>query len=144
MWRAIDRARALCAPGGIFALALYVKTPLCGMWTVEKRLYAGHPWLRPLLLYSYTIPLLLRQTLATGNVLGYIREYKRKRGMSFMVDVKDWLGGYPYESVREEELIRDMEEAGFEMVNSRNTKAGLGLFGTGCGEWVFRRRGERA
>src|SRR5579872_3114607 len=43
MWPAIGRAANLVAPGGRLVLALYRKTPLCGFWRIEKRLYTASP-----------------------------------------------------------------------------------------------------
>src|SRR6476661_3992876 len=39
MWEAVARAADMVEPGGIFAFALYEKTPLCGFWEKEKRFY---------------------------------------------------------------------------------------------------------
>lgn len=138
MWDAIRNASDLCKPGGEFAIALYLKTPLCEMWKKEKRIYCDYPVMRPLIRLPYTSLLLMRRSLATrGNPARFLREYKSGRGMNFFVDVKDWLGGYPYESVSDEDIVAFLGERGFALARSRNTKAGLGVFGTGCGEWVF-------
>jgi 2-polyprenyl-6-hydroxyphenyl methylase/3-demethylubiquinone-9 3-methyltransferase len=51
--------------------------------------------------------------------------------------VHDWLGGYPYESISPEELRHKMKELGFQELRSFTHPAGLGLFGTGCDEFVF-------
>ena len=111
---------------------------MCGVWKKEKRLYCDYPVLRPLVRVPYTGLLLARQSVANRrSPQRYLREYKAGRGMDFFVDIKDWLGGYPYESVSHDELMDFLSPKGFEFVRSRNTDAGLGLFGTGCGEWVF-------
>ena len=36
MWPAIEKAAALVGPGGYLALAIYSKTPLCGLWGMGK------------------------------------------------------------------------------------------------------------
>jgi 2-polyprenyl-6-hydroxyphenyl methylase/3-demethylubiquinone-9 3-methyltransferase len=42
------------------------------------------------------------------------REYKKYRGMAVRTDIKDWLGGYPYEFATADELVRFCEaELGF-------------------------------
>ena len=33
----------MVTPGGYFALALYRRTPLCGFWRTEKKIYAASP-----------------------------------------------------------------------------------------------------
>lgn len=40
MWPAVAKAAALVADGGMLAVALYGKTPFCGLWRIEKRLYS--------------------------------------------------------------------------------------------------------
>ena len=57
--------------------------------------------------------------------------------MSFWRDVDDWLGGYPYESVSSDELTRHMAKQGWDLKRSFDTTPPFGLFGSGCGEWVF-------
>ena len=60
--------------------------------------------------------------------------------MSWRHDVHDWLGGYPYESTTPEETRRRV--AGFGLVEVRSSTrppVALGLFGSHCDEFVFRR-----
>jgi 2-polyprenyl-3-methyl-5-hydroxy-6-metoxy-1,4-benzoquinol methylase len=139
MWTAISNASKLVSDGGHYCLALYLKTPLCGAWTVEKRLYSKHSRLRGPIKAGFVAAFVTIQTLKARNAASYIRNYKKSRGMEFLVDVDDWLGGYPYESVRPRELERFVEGLGFETEARFNQKIGSGLFGTGCGEWNFRK-----
>ena len=129
-------------PGGTFAIALYRKTPLCRAWTLEKKFYANRRLLRPFVRYPFAAALLLAHFLKGRNPVSYVRNYGAQRGMSFMHDVDDWLGGYPYESVEPDELVAFFEKHGFRPVLEMNTESHIGLFGTGCGEWVFQRTGE--
>lgn len=137
MWKAIENAASSVKPGGRFCMALYLKTPFCGAWAVEKKLYAQNNWLRPLIKWPYIGAFLLAKAIRTGDAVSYVRNYKNGRGMEFLVDVDDWLGGYPYESVEPAELERFMTKLGFKMQEQFGTQAGSGLFGTGCGEWRF-------
>ncbi len=43
MHKAISAAAQLVSPGGLLALGLYHKTPFCGLWRIEKRLYSQAP-----------------------------------------------------------------------------------------------------
>ena len=57
----------------------------------------------------------------------HIANYKKKRGMDFYHDVRDWIGGYPYESIAPEELNRLLTPLGFDLVKQftqRKTKPG--------------------
>lgn len=139
---ALERAASLVRPGGRLVLALYRKTPLCGFWRREKRLYTHGPrWYRPIA-DRVLAALLVAGLLAIGrNPIRYIRDYPKARGMSFMTDVRDWLGGYPYESIAPEETRRRLAALGFAEERFFPCNTRLGLLGVGCDEYVFRRQG---
>jgi 2-polyprenyl-6-hydroxyphenyl methylase/3-demethylubiquinone-9 3-methyltransferase len=67
----------------------------------------------------------------------HIASYRNKRGMDFLHDVRDWLGGYPYESIAPAELDAILVPLGFTGLK-RNVKRRSGLFGSGCDEYVYR------
>lgn len=142
MWEAISRASDRVKPGGSFVLAIYRKTPLCWAWKIEKRIFTnGSKLLRSAIRTPY-IGAFKLYLLATGRrATDYIENYKGARGMNFYNDVDDWLGGYPYESATEAEIVAFMAGLGFvpELVFELHPK--LGLFGTGCSEFRFRRNG---
>ena len=78
---------------------------------------------------------------ATGrNPSVYVRNYKSARGMNWHRDVHDWLGGYPYESANPAEVKTQLGRLGFTVIRSIERPAGIGIFGTGCDEFVSRRR----
>ena len=54
--------------------------------------------------------------------------------MDFLVDVVDWVGGYPYEYARTDEVIGFVEPLGFRLVRSTR-----GATPIACNEFVFRR-----
>ena len=60
------------------------------------------------------------------------REYVRNRGMSPWRDVVDWVGGYPFEVAKPEEVLERVRSVGFEL--TKMTTCGGGL---GCNEYVF-------
>jgi 2-polyprenyl-6-hydroxyphenyl methylase/3-demethylubiquinone-9 3-methyltransferase len=131
MATAVANARNLVAPGGTFIVALYLQTQFCGMWRRIKRMYSsGGPLRQKLMATAYIQALRLR---------GLERAH-RGRGMDFRHDAIDWLGGYPYESASPE-LAAKLVGRDFRLLKSFNTVAARGLFGNGCGEYVFRRIG---
>lgn len=140
MHEAIKKAAAMVGEHGIFAFALYRKTPMCGFWTLEKRWYSHAETRKQQVarrLYTYLLKSRLR--LSGQDPTTYIHNYRSQRGMNFEHDVHDWLGGYPYESITPSEVRRTMGELGFTEVRSVTERAGIGLFGSGCDEFVFRR-----
>lgn len=142
MWRAVENAAHLVAPGGMFVIALYKKTPLCGFWKREKKFYTVMPGpIRAVLDITYAA-LYALGLLATGrNPVSYIRNYPAQRGMRFLTDVRDWLGGYPYESAAPDAVKTRVEALGFRLEKSFNTQKmkAFGFFGSGCAEYVFQK-----
>nr|WP_166181093.1 class I SAM-dependent methyltransferase [Altererythrobacter segetis] len=140
MWDAVEKAAQFVKPGGLFAIALYQKTPMCGAWRVEKRLYTAAPgplrWLARML---YKAAYIARMVVTGKNPLRTIRAYKTSRGMNFHTDVHDWLGGYPYESATPAEIKAHIEPLGFEPYREFPLPFGIGAFGTGCCEFVFQK-----
>lgn len=143
MNKAVHKAASLVRPGGKFIIALYKKTPLCGFWRIEKRLFNALPsWLRfiPTSIYValYACGLLAQKR----NPISYIRSYKNARGMNFWHDAIDWLGGYPYESATPDEVDELVTTQGFQALSSFNTRpcTAFGVFGSGCAEYAFLKR----
>jgi 2-polyprenyl-6-hydroxyphenyl methylase/3-demethylubiquinone-9 3-methyltransferase len=140
MHLAILNASRLVQPGGLLVLALYGKTPYCGLWKRIKRWYCKADSDSREAAERWYIRLFGWYLLLRGKRLkDHIGNYPTKRGMDFHHDVRDWLGGYPYESISPAALSRILEPLGFECVK-QNVKRRSGLFGSGCDEYVFRAR----
>lgn len=138
MWKAIEVAARMVAPSGRFAVALYQKTPMCGFWRLEKRVYLQLPHLAQVGIRKIYNAARLAYMLVRGtNPVSYVREYN-KRGMSFVHDAHDWLGGYPYESVHRDKTIAFMANMGFEAEHAPAERGATGFFGSGCLEFTFR------
>lgn len=142
LWRALDCACSMVKPGGTFAVALYERTPLCGLWTVEKRIYRRLPavaqkLLRGIYLTAWGAGMLVRRR----NPLRYVRE-GQERGMHVFHDIHDWMGGYPYQSTTAPEVDAFMTKRGFERRKLVPWPVRLGgVFGSGCTEYVYRQTG---
>jgi 2-polyprenyl-6-hydroxyphenyl methylase/3-demethylubiquinone-9 3-methyltransferase len=63
--------------------------------------------------------------------------------MNFSHDVHDWLGGFPYETATATEIHDRVCSMGFIEERSFRLPKTLGLFGSGCHEFVFQKQGER-
>ncbi|WP_234981612.1 class I SAM-dependent methyltransferase [Fontimonas thermophila] len=143
---ALRRACALVAPQGLLAIAIYKKSWLCWAWALEKRWYTerASPRARRWAQRLYQAAWRLNLTLKGIDYNTYVREYPRARGMRFETDVADWLGGWPYESATRSQIEAWVGREGFTLVHcnvspSRLGGRTLGLFGTRCDEFVFRR-----
>lgn len=138
MYQAITDASRMVKPGGLFAFALYRKTILCSLWKHIKRWYSHTSKNKQSIARSIYINLLkLRYTLSGRNFTKYKLSYVSSRGMSFEHDVHDWLGGYPYESITPSEVEKFMTGLNFSLLRKNVHPSGLGLFGSGCDEYVF-------
>ena len=142
MWTSIERAAALVKPGGQFALSIYSATPLDRMWKAEKWAYSRLP--RPvqwIVRQAYTAALLATRTVRhRQNPISFYLSV-HARGMNFTHDMHDWLGGYPYETADADTIKEKLSSLDFREVRSFVLPKTIGLFGTGCNEFVFERRG---
>jgi 2-polyprenyl-6-hydroxyphenyl methylase/3-demethylubiquinone-9 3-methyltransferase len=138
MWAAIDNAIEFVDDNGKFVVALYVETYLCWFWKVEKYFYNKLGFFKPFIKYPFSFLLIMAMAIKNKKKPTVIlNEYVKKRGMSFFHDVDDWLGGYPYESVKPDFLVSYIESKGFKMTLANCKTPKIGVFGSGCGEWVF-------
>jgi 2-polyprenyl-6-hydroxyphenyl methylase/3-demethylubiquinone-9 3-methyltransferase len=139
MYEAIRNAAGLVLPGGQFVFALYRKTRLCRLWALEKRWYCRASAPAQSVARGAYIAMMRSAFVATGrDFKSYVAAYRGKRGMSYVHDVHDWLGGYPYESITPAAVAHEMTGLGFSHVRSKVQKYSTGLFGSGCDEYTYR------
>jgi len=145
MRHAIKNAAKLVNSGGMLAIALYRKTLCCPLWTIEKRWYASaSPPAQRLAVALYVSAMRTRFLLTGKSFNAYVASYKNNvRAMDFEHNVRDWLGGYPYESIRPDEVIDFVSKLGFECAHMNCEPQSIGLFGSGCDEFVFRSSAAR-
>jgi SAM-dependent methyltransferase len=139
MWRAIRNTSTLVEKDGLLYLSIYNKvTGRKGseLWLKIKRLYnhspnAGKRVLETLYFLRYGV---LSQLVAFRNPWTFYRRYTQGRGMNFWIDIRDWLGGYPYEFAPAGEVFRFCtRELGMRLVNLRTTST------LGVNEFLFRK-----
>ncbi len=120
MWKAIENAATLIKEGGLFYIALYTTTPATPYWIeIKKRYNRASSFQKRLMEYRYVFRHHIRPALsARKNPLTVLCSINRTRGMDFMTDVRDWLGGYPYEDAKPEEVfLFCTEKLGLRMIN---------------------------
>jgi SAM-dependent methyltransferase len=141
MWAALDNVRSLVAPGGRLYIAIYHDAGRSSRrWLRIKRLYNRFPpSARPIVLVPAFCalwgPIFLRD-LVRGSPLQTWRSYGGTRGMSPWRDVVDWVGGYPYEFAKPEEIFDFYKDRGFTLSKMQTFN------GNGCDQFVFVRSGE--
>lgn len=139
MWKAIDHAAAMVAPGGLLVIALYRKTHSDALWKIEKRIYSAAPgWLQAAIQSGYLLAVRAAYAVRGINFKEHVASYKTKRGMDFYHDMHDWLGGYPYETASPAEVEAALTHKGFRLDRAFTKPTSLGLLGAGCDEYVYR------
>jgi 2-polyprenyl-6-hydroxyphenyl methylase/3-demethylubiquinone-9 3-methyltransferase len=130
-------------PGGLLSVALYNDAGgRSRRWVTLKRTYNSLPsWLRPTFAALTIVPMEVRMmlgALARFNPREYIERWTKygdtHRGMTKWRDVIDWVGGYPYEYARVDEIFHFYRERGYVLRNLACSKGPLG-----CNEFVFER-----
>jgi 2-polyprenyl-6-hydroxyphenyl methylase/3-demethylubiquinone-9 3-methyltransferase len=130
MWQAMQNASDTVAPNGKLFIAIYNFQPFASSyWTFVKRTYNKYPLSRPLFVLAYS-PLVMLTMLR--NNLG---NRKSARGMSVLYDFYDWVGGYPFEVSRPEQIFDYFKAKGY-LLRKIKTVGGK----MGCNEFVFQRQ----
>lgn len=141
MWRALEAAGRRVAPGGQLFIAIYAdRGAQTARWKKLKKLYCQLPAaLRPAYAALTMVPIEARSALRAvlrGRPMDYVREwtgYSANRGMNKWRDIIDWVGGYPYEAAKADDLFQFYRDRGFTLERLRCDG------GLGCHELVFRR-----
>ncbi len=139
MWKALSNVANMARPGSRVFISIYNdQGGQSRRWTRVKRMYNTGPAGRAVVLGAF-VPVFAAQHLAHDvlrrrNPLDTYREYYRTRGMSRVHDWVDWLGGYPFEVAKPEEVIALFRDRGFLLEKLKTCGGGLG-----CNEFLFRR-----
>ena len=140
MWQAIRNAATLVEDGGMFFLSIYNRVEGRGSsayWTRVKRLYNRLPELgKAALEAAYLVRYgIVPEILRFRNPLTTVRNYGQDRGMNYWADMRDWLGGYPYEFASAGEVFRFCnKDLGLGLINLRSTNT------RATNEFLFRKQ----
>jgi len=147
MWAAIDNLAEMVSNRGLLTLAIYNdELYVSRIWRGVKRAYQRLPgFLRPLfvalvgawLFAKRFATTLLAAALRLATLrnpfvpfMNWARE-SQARGMHAWYDLVDWVGGWPFETARPEEVFRFLRDRGF-VLRELTTSPGHG-----CNEFVF-------
>ena len=139
MWQALENVSRMIAEHGKLFISIYNdQDGASRRWFIVKRFYNWLPKpgrfmiLGPALVRLWGVTVL--RDLFLGNPFLTWSNYKRERGMSPWHDVVDWVGGYPFEVARPEEIFEFFKQKGFVLVKLKTCGGGRG-----CNEFVFRK-----
>lgn len=129
MWAALENVMRLVAKDGSILIALYNDQGwISRYWLVIKQVYVRHPFMRwPLLLLHAPYLFLLR-----GVVRFVTRRGRLERGMSLWYDMRDWVGGYPFEVATPARVADFMQQRGYQLTAQKTCGSRHG-----CNEFVF-------
>jgi 2-polyprenyl-6-hydroxyphenyl methylase/3-demethylubiquinone-9 3-methyltransferase len=137
MWKGMDNCLKLMKDSGVFFAALYdydIQTnPSAEFWLDVKRRYNQSGWFgkQCLIAWYYWHFLLYRNLINLRTVWKRARSHKRGRGMALYTDVVDWLGGWPMEFAKRQEVKNWALTSGLEIAVMVTGKANT--------EYLFRR-----
>ncbi|MFO1468926.1 MAG: class I SAM-dependent methyltransferase [Steroidobacteraceae bacterium] len=140
MWEALANVDPLVGPGGQLFIALYNDQGRSSRyWWHVKKAYVGLPrFLRFIVLVPSFLrlwaPTMLRDLLR-GRPLATWRARSEDRGMSPYRDVIDWVGGFPFEVCKPEQVFEFFKGRGYELQRLKTSAGGIA-----CNEFVFARR----
>lgn len=127
---ALENAARRVAPGGRFMVAIYNRHWSSGIWKIIKWFYnrVGRVG-QKIIVWIFTPIIFIAKWLVT-----FKNPLKMRRGMDFMHNIVDWVGGYPYEYAGVEEMTRSLKGLGFDAVEARNANTPIG-----CNEFICRK-----
>lgn len=139
MYQALENANNLVADRGILFISIYNdQGRISKMWKNIKKAYNNSPKaLRVLIIFPCLVrfwgPATIKDIL-TGKPFFTWHSYTKQRGMSPYHDVVDWVGGYPFEVARPEEIFDFFHKRGYTL-EKLFTAGG----GHACNQYVFRK-----
>jgi 2-polyprenyl-3-methyl-5-hydroxy-6-metoxy-1,4-benzoquinol methylase len=144
MWTALENVISLVGDSGRLFISIYNdQGKFSRRWWKIKQIYNRlPPALRFLVLWPVGAHLWWRLTVKDFLLLRPLhswREYNQKRGMSPWRDVVDWVGGFPFEVAKPEQIFDFYRQRGFSLERLLTCGGTLG-----CNQFVFRRTGGAA
>jgi 2-polyprenyl-6-hydroxyphenyl methylase/3-demethylubiquinone-9 3-methyltransferase len=145
MWGALNNLLGMVSDKGYVVIALYNDQGVWSkVWKNIKAIYNKLPhFLKPLFVFLIMAPIELK-IMAVPLLKGKFRfvlerwsRYGRNsgRGMSRWHDMVDWVGGYPFEVSKPEDVFYFFRKRGF-LLTELKTCAGE----SGCNEYVFEKK----
>jgi 2-polyprenyl-3-methyl-5-hydroxy-6-metoxy-1,4-benzoquinol methylase len=139
MWQAMENVSDRVQDGGTLFAAIYNDQGKASrVWRAVKVLYnrsfACRILITPLYLACMVAHGLALDLIGWNNPFSRYFGYQKRRGMSLWPDVLDWLGGYPFEVARADEINDFYKTRGFTLIHSTLSKGGKGR---GNNQYIF-------
>lgn len=132
MWESFKNICLCVAPTGKLFIAIYNNQGwVSRYWTLVKKTYNRKKFGR-ILMISLHAPYLLGLRYLSRVLTGRL---SMERGMSIYWDMIDWLGGYPFETAKPEDIFHFFRKSGFVLEELKTCGGRMG-----CNEFVFQKK----
>ena len=137
MWQALKNLGSLVNEGGSLFISIYNDLGCRSkIWRFIKHFYclsfAGKILIIIIFIPYFVLRGFASDILKLQNPIFHCREYKKSRGMSMVHDWFDWLGGYPFEVAKPEEIFNFYKNNGFILEKLKTCGCNHA-----CNEYVF-------
>ena len=137
MWKALGNVSPLVSSGGKIFVSIYNDQGMASrIWKKVKRIYNTMPrWAGFWVVFpafGYLWGPMAVYDLVRGKPFHRWKIYSKERGMSPWRDVIDWVGGYPFEVAKPEEIFDFFRTKGFHLLKLKTVRGYHG-----CNEFVF-------
>lgn len=138
MYKALENSCSLVKNGGILFISIYNDQGIYSkIWrSVKKKYNSSNYVMKKIILYCAFIRLwgvqFIKSFFKTGNIFYSWNRYYLNRGMSPANDVIDWVGGYPFEVAKPEEIFKFIFSKGFKLIDLKTCGGAKG-----CNEFIF-------
>jgi len=138
MHTALENTKVPLKKGGYLYIAIYNdQGSISRFWSVVKRSYCstlfGKFIVTAIFVPYFALLCGAISMIRYKNPWGYFVEYRSRRGMSIYYDWIDWLGGYPFEVAKPEQIFKFYQQADFTLKNLVTT------IHMGCNEFLFQK-----
>ena len=129
MWNGLENL-LMCKPKYLYIALYNDQGVISKYWHLVKKIYNFHPALA-----FITIMIHLPYIYVLRLIVNSIKRRASYRGMDLWIDMKDWLGGLPFEVARPSKVIefcaqRNMDRHHIKTVGNK----------LGCNEYVFKKK----
>lgn len=138
MYLAFKNVAALLNPNGKLFISIYNDQGISSkVWYWIKKNYNQSNKIIKGILLMYTLircwtVRCIKDLFTTGDFLNTWNNYSKNRGMSAWYDLIDWVGGYPFQVAKPEQVFNFFKDRGFTLQYLKTCGGQLG-----CNEFVF-------
>lgn len=122
MWSALDNLKILVKKNGRLFIAIYNDQGFKSkIWWLLKLIYINLPVFLKKIYFKFF------------ELIFKLKNHKNRRGMNFIENLDDWIGGFPFEYSKMEKLKMFYLKRGFKVLKSKKS------YGHGCHEILFQK-----